>query len=92
MPHSDSIARCKDDRWFGHGGSLPRDFSQKLLTSNGVLSTVSRVSTTAIVSIRGLTRTFGEVKAVTGVDIDIFESEFITLLGPSGSGKTTVLR
>ena len=56
------------------------------------MSTVSRVSTTAIVSIRGLTRTFGEVKAVTGVDLDIFEGEFITLLGPSGSGKTTVLR
>jgi putative spermidine/putrescine transport system ATP-binding protein len=41
------------------------------------------VSTRAIVSIRGLTRTFGEVKAVTGVDLDIFEGEFITLLGPS---------
>lgn len=50
------------------------------------------MSTTAIVSIRGLTRSFGEVKAVTGVDLDIFEGEFITLLGPSGSGKTTVLR
>ena len=50
------------------------------------------MSTTAIVSIRGLTRTFGEVKAVTGVDLDILEGEFITLLGPSGSGKTTVLR
>lgn len=57
-----------------------------------IFSTVSCVSTTKIVSIRGLTRSFGEVKAVTGVDLDIFEGEFITLLGPSGSGKTTVLR
>lgn len=50
------------------------------------------MSTTAIVSIRGLTRSFGDVKAVNGVDLDIHEGEFLTLLGPSGSGKTTVLR
>ena len=45
-----------------------------------------------IISLRGLTRHFGEVRAVNGVDLDIYEGEFITLLGPSGSGKTTVLR
>ncbi len=45
-----------------------------------------------IVSIRNLSRTFGSVKAVDGVNLDIFSGEFLTLLGPSGSGKTTVLR
>lgn len=45
-----------------------------------------------IVSIRNLSRTFGTVKAVDGVNLDIFAGEFLTLLGPSGSGKTTVLR
>jgi len=50
------------------------------------------VSTPIIISIRGLTKAFGDVKAVAGVNLDIFEGEFITLLGPSGSGKTTVLR
>ena len=50
------------------------------------------MSSQVAISIKGLTRTFGNVKAVNGVDLDIYEGEFLTLLGPSGSGKTTVLR
>ena len=37
-------------------------------------------------------RHFGEVAAVNGVSLDIFDGEFFTMLGPSGSGKTTCLR
>jgi len=44
------------------------------------------------VRLRGLRKEFGEVVAVDGVDLDVLDGEFITLLGPSGSGKTTVLR
>ena len=50
------------------------------------------MSANVAISIKGLTRTFGDVRAVNGVDLEIFEGEFLTLLGPSGSGKTTVLR
>ena len=46
----------------------------------------------ALIEIRNLSKSFGEVKAVDGVSLDIEAGEFITLLGPSGSGKTTVLR
>lgn len=44
------------------------------------------------VRIRDLRKTFGAVEAVAGVDLDIGDGEFFSMLGPSGSGKTTVLR
>ncbi|HSE55479.1 MAG TPA: ABC transporter ATP-binding protein [Nocardioidaceae bacterium] len=44
------------------------------------------------ISLRGLTKTFGSVVAVDGIDLDIADGEFFSMLGPSGSGKTTVLR
>jgi len=44
------------------------------------------------VSLRGLHKRFGEVTAVAGIDLDIADGEFFSMLGPSGSGKTTVLR
>jgi putative spermidine/putrescine transport system ATP-binding protein len=42
--------------------------------------------------LRGLEKHFGDVPAVDGVDLEVCQGEFITLLGPSGSGKTTTLR
>jgi putative spermidine/putrescine transport system ATP-binding protein len=48
------------------------------------------------IELRALRKTFGAggaaVQAVDGVDLEIVDGEFLTLLGPSGSGKTTVLR
>src|SRR3954453_14845568 len=39
-----------------------------------------------------LGKDFGSVRAVDGVDLEIADGEFFSMLGPSGSGKTTVLR
>lgn len=44
------------------------------------------------VSLRGITKKFGDFTAVQDLDIDIEKGEFFSMLGPSGSGKTTVLR
>ena len=44
------------------------------------------------VSLRGVTKRFGDVTAVDDIDLDIADGEFFSMLGPSGSGKTTMLR
>jgi len=46
----------------------------------------------AAVRLSALHKSFGPVTAVAGVDLEIGEGEFFTMLGPSGSGKTTLLR
>ena len=45
----------------------------------------------AEVTLRGLSRDYGEIAAVQDLDLTVAPGEFVTLLGPSGSGKTTTL-
>ena len=44
------------------------------------------------ISINEVRKSFGDVRAVDGISLDIAEGEFLTLLGPSGCGKTTTMR
>ncbi len=46
----------------------------------------------AAVRLEGVQKRFGDVEAVAGVDLEIGDGEFFSMLGPSGSGKTTTLR
>src|SRR6266568_4057525 len=43
-------------------------------------------------SIRGLTKRYGDFAAVEGLDLEVPKGELVALLGPSGCGKTTTLR
>ena len=44
-----------------------------------------------MIELRGLTKTFGDFKAVDGLDLRIETGEFFGLLGPNGAGKTTTI-
>src|ERR1700754_2423564 len=46
----------------------------------------------AIVSLKKLTKRYGNMEIVHGIDLDIADGEFIVLVGPSGCGKSTTLR
>jgi ABC-2 type transport system ATP-binding protein len=43
------------------------------------------------VSARGLTKNFGRVRAVNGIDLEVQPGEIIAFLGPNGAGKTTTI-
>ena len=44
------------------------------------------------VRLRGISKRFGALEAVAGLELEIVDGEFFSMLGPSGSGKTTTLR
>ncbi len=46
----------------------------------------------ASVALTRIVKTYGDVRAVDGLDLEIADAEFVALLGPSGCGKTTTLR
>lgn len=46
----------------------------------------------SIISLTGIEKHYGDYHALRGIDLDIHQGEFFSLLGPSGCGKTTLLR
>jgi branched-chain amino acid transport system ATP-binding protein len=51
----------------------------------------SGVERARVLEVRGLSRTFGAVRAVDGVSLDVHQGEVLSIIGPNGSGKTTTI-
>lgn len=45
-----------------------------------------------MIHIQGLVKSFGHTYALQGVDLEVAQGEFLTIVGPNGAGKTTLLR
>jgi putative spermidine/putrescine transport system ATP-binding protein len=60
--------------------------------ATSVTPSVRPGATRVAVRLVGVRKNYGRVMAADGVDLEIADGEFFTMLGPSGSGKTTLLR
>ena len=73
--------------------ALPTDTRESGPPAAAVTDAGGRAGTAPIaVRLEGLEKRYGDVVAVAGVDLDVRDGEFFSMLGPSGSGKTTTLR
>jgi lipoprotein-releasing system ATP-binding protein len=45
-----------------------------------------------MIEIQGITKSFGELQVLKGIDLDIYKGEVVSIVGPSGAGKTTLLQ
>ena len=60
--------------------------------ASGIVASGRPGGTGSAVRLEGVEKRYGDVVAVAGIDLDVRDGEFFSMLGPSGSGKTTTLR
>ncbi|OQD59248.1 ABC-type transporter, ATPase component [Methanobrevibacter arboriphilus JCM 13429 = DSM 1125] len=73
-----------------------KDINKKLVKDNNKYineNNENNIVKENIVEIKGLEKSYekGNIKALNGIDLDIKEGEFVSIIGPSGSGKSTLL-
>lgn len=45
-----------------------------------------------MISVQGITKSFGDLQVLKGIDLSIYRGEVVSIVGPSGAGKTTLLQ
>ncbi len=63
-----------------------------LLNESSSMASAQMSDKKSLLRIRGLSKSYDDTQILKGIDLDIYDGEFLTLLGPSGCGKTTLLR
>ena len=59
--------------------------------TTGQLSRTDATTRVPAVSLSGVTKAFGDVQAVRGIDLELQQGEIVAFLGPNGAGKTTTI-
>jgi putative spermidine/putrescine transport system ATP-binding protein len=95
--HRTRPRRRRPDPWAFIAGPRPRTrltLPNPTVPAGATAASAAPAVPTASAAVRleGVTKRYGDVLAVDGIDLEVRDGEFFSMLGPSGSGKTTTLR
>src|SRR3984893_8617131 len=72
--------------------STESDSMAPAVAGRAVSAPADQSARAAAVSVKGLVKSYGSVRALVGVDLEVAHGRVLGLLGPNGAGKTTIIR